>query len=377
MTTSIMLGIRLIKNQYERIQLDNIDLEGKVVNLRQLTSEKINREAHEFELIYCGMMLDDNAILSSYGVTTNTTIHVLSRKKYPSAKPIKQLPVSAIKKFAYCVEEAGYRAILQRVAKAEVVKKLLKTCPELEEDQGAIAFLLDHKLLSLMSNVETLNGILQMHPVFNKVIPELLIHIMEESRSHATPSSTASDYALETLTDDDDMDSESTEGNPLSRNSSANAITAAQLAAAIANATTSFSSTGGAGGSSSAAAAAPASGTANASTTPDGSRNLITSEMFGNALANALGPSSNPGNSSVNPGNASVNPGIASVNPGSSSRSPDGEESFENIRTRLRPQLNQMQEMGLVNESQNIRALQATNADLQAAIELVFNGVID
>lgn len=53
------------------------------------------------------------------------------------------------------------------------------------------------------------------------------------------------------------------------------------------------------------------------------------------------------------------------------------EESVGSITRRLMSQLKQMHKFGLTNDSVNIRALQATSSDVQVAIELVFNGVVD
>lgn len=163
--------------------------------------------------------------------------------------------------------------------------------------------------------------------------------------SFPTGTSTGYSYSLEALSDDEEMDSSSSdpprEAQPLTRNASYNAITAAQLAAAIANATnTSFGSP-----------------STNASSNRPASGNVITTEMFSNAIQQAF--ASSPSTFNSNTANRSE------------------EESLEAITRRLQPQLQQMHEMGLMNDSVNVRALQATSGDVQAAIELVFNGVID
>lgn len=134
------------------------------------------------------------------------------------------------------------------------------------------------------------------------------------------------------------MDSSSSdgtrEGQPLSRQQSYSAITAAQLAAAIANATGSYPSSGG---------SAP------------NSSGVITNEMFSQAMQQAF---------------ANVTP----TTPAAPAN--DGSESIESITRRLQPQLQQMRELGLTNDVINVQALQATSGDVQAAIDLVFSGAI-
>lgn len=48
MTANIILGVRLRPTQFQRIKLDNVDLESKVVNLKEEAAKKINLETHNF-----------------------------------------------------------------------------------------------------------------------------------------------------------------------------------------------------------------------------------------------------------------------------------------------------------------------------------------
>lgn len=200
-----------------------------------------------------------------------------------------------------------------------------------------------------MADPDTVRKAADEHPVLIEAANYIISRVQDE-QANVSPNqpttSTGYSYSLEALSDDDDMDSNSDTNvsqHPLTRNSSYNAITAAQLAAAIANATNTQFNTNSAGMPS----------------TPTSS-NFITNEMFTNAIqqAFAFGGSNNTG-----------------FSPTMSNR--NEEETLESITRRLQPQLQQMHEMGLVNDSVNIRALQATSGDVNAAIELVFNGVVD
>lgn len=139
------------------------------------------------------------------------------------------------------------------------------------------------------------------------------------------------------------MDSSSSEGTgqPLSRNQSYSAITAAQLAAAIANATGNF----------------PQS----SNTTQPSSGTVITSEMFSQAMQQAF---------------ATVSPTATPAGPTATTPSNNLIENMDSLVQRLSPQLQQMREMGLTNDVINVQALQATSGDVQAAIDLVFSGAM-
>lgn len=223
-----------------------------------------------------------------------------------------------------------------------MLENIIAATPGLADDPVAISIIKDPELLVHLSDLETVKKIAESHPSLIEAANQIAAHVHEEAalENHHHPSTSSGySYSLDALSDDDDMESperSNRESQPLTRNSSYNAITAAQLAAAIANAThMNFTSSG-----------APANSRGN----------IITSEMFSNAMQQAIASS------------------------GSTNTSPPEQiesETLETIRARLLPQLRQMHEMGLINDSVNIRALQATAGDVQAAIELVFNGVIE
>lgn len=229
-----------------------------------------------------------------------------------------------------------------------MLDNIIASTPGLADDPVAIAMLRDPELIVQMSDPETVRRTADLHPSLIEAAQQIAAHVHEEATNAATttaPStSTGYSYSLEALSDDEEMDSTSTtprEGQPLQRNSSYNAITAAQLASAIANATTSTF------GFSSSAANAPTS-----------SPNVITSEMFSSAMQHAFATA-------------------GGTSPATPTR-PEGGESFETpIRNRFQSQLQQMEEMGLRNVAINTRALQATSGDVQAAVELVLSGAFD
>lgn len=307
------------------------------------------------------MILEDDSTLASYGVKHGVTIHVLEKKEPVTEVQPRTLSETEIQQLVVAFRaftlSAGYRAALQRLSRPEVLENIIAATPGLANDPVAIAMIKDPELIVHMSDPETVRKVAKEHPSLVEAANHIAAHVHDEAanvNSNQAGTSTGYSYSLEALSDDEEMDSSSSdpprEAQPLTRNSSYNAITAAQLAAAIANATnTSFGS--------------PAVSTPNHQNI---SSNVITSEMFSNAMQQAFATSPSVFSSSLN--SAFSTPNAANRNE---------EESLETITRRLQPQLAQMREMGLTNESVNIRALQATSGDVQAAIDLVFNGVID
>lgn len=304
------------------------------------------------ELIYCGVILDDESLLSSCGVKTGVTIHVLEKKTTSPPIPVKPLTevdvqqlVTSFRKFTLTL---GYRTALQRLSQFPILQNVMAATPGLADDPVALSIIRDPELIVQLSDPDTVRRMAELHPTLIEAAKHISAQIHEEANNilqHQPSTSTGYSYSLEALEDDEEMESpnESQEGAPLTRNASFSAITATQLAAAIANATgtsigLSGSSTGG-----------------NVVGTPTSSNNLITSEMFSNAMQHAFASSQ-------------------------SVTTPTGRnatESFEAITAPLQPQLQQMREIGLGNEAVNIRALQTTSGDVQAAIELVLSGAFD
>ncbi|KAJ8925135.1 hypothetical protein NQ315_001317 [Exocentrus adspersus] len=372
---NVVLGI-WNSNQFQRINVDNVNLESKVEVLKTQATKLLNASSdfgkYKFvycvvmstttplsfvvELAFCGVILEDDSTLASYGVTPGVTIHVLEKPNVTTAKETKKMSevevqqlVSAFRTFTL---SSGYRTALQRLYRQDILDKIIADIPELSSDPAALAIIQDPELIIHMADPDTVRKVAEEHPVLIDAANYIITRVQDEPANispNQPTTSTGYSYSLEALSDDDDMDSNSDTNvspHPLTRNSSYNAITAAQLAAAIANATNTHFNTNSAGMPS----------------TPT-TANVITNEMFSNAIqqAFAFGGSSNGG----------ASPAISSVPIRSA------EENLEGIMRRLQPQLQQMHEMGLLNDAVNVRALQATSGDVNAAIELVFNGTVD
>ncbi|KAJ8966691.1 hypothetical protein NQ317_014020, partial [Molorchus minor] len=267
-------------SQFQRIKIENVDLESKVETLKSQAIKLLNNSSN-IDLAFCGIILENENTLSSYGITPGVTIHVLETPKHKKVVIEKKMTevevqqlVSAFRAFTL---SSGYRAALQRLSKQDVLDKIIAASPGLSDDPAAIAIIQDPELIVHMADPDTVRKVAEEHPALIEAANYIIGHIHEESTNvnpNQASTSTGYSYSLEALSDDDDMDSNSDTNitqHPLSRNSSYNAITAAQLAAAIASATNTQFNTNSAG----------------MPMTPTTS-NVITNEMFTNAIQHAF-----------------------------------------------------------------------------------------
>lgn len=303
--------------------------------------------------MYCGSILDDDATLTSCGIKAGVMVHVLKKKEPDAPVPARQMSKIDIQQlvaaFRVFTQSYGYRSALQRLYRPEVLKNLIAMSPGLADDAVAIAMIQDPELLFHMSDPDTVRRIAELHPSLPEAANQIAAAVHEEASSAANSSqpgtSSGYSYSLEALSDDEEMDSSSSDGTrdgqPLSRNHSYSRITSAQVAAALAS------------------AQAPSTGPQPPSAAASSNR-LITSEMFSQAMQQAF---------------ASVTP-TQQAQAAPPLHAPVTEEGFDAISSRLAPQLQQMREMGLMDDMVNVQALQATNGDVQAAIDLVFTGLI-
>ncbi|CAH1170270.1 unnamed protein product [Phaedon cochleariae] len=338
------------KEKFRRIRTENIDLQSDVCEFKKHVQTLLEKSLLDIELTFCGVILEDGNTLSSYGITNDVTIHVLEKPPSKPASIEKRLtPTEVVNSFRTLTLFSGYRSALQRLSRKDVLDKIIAAAPGLSDDPVALALIQDPELIVYLSDSESVGKMAQEHPILLDAASHIISHVHEEQANvnpNQATTSTGYSYSLEALSDDDDMDSSSDSNmaqNSLSRNSSFNAITAAQLAAAIANATNTQFNTNSAG--------VP-------STTNSGSQ-LITNEMFSNAIQQAFAFGGGPATPSSN------------VNSGTSA--PSEEDSHEASLRKWQAQLQQMHEMGLVNDLVNVRALKATNGDVNAAIELVLS----
>ncbi|XP_026863777.1 ubiquitin-like protein 7b [Electrophorus electricus] len=338
----------------------------RVATLKQLVSAQLPDSLPDpelIELVHCGCKLKDDLTLDSYGIKSGSTLHIL-KKAWPEPE-VKPEPVNrsaAAREFrllqAAMHSNAAYRdAVFKMLGNKESLDQIIVASPGLRSDPIALGVLQDKDLFVQFTDPNLLDVLIRSHPALvNAII--LILHSVTssmpgQSSANSSRNASASSYSempggflFEGMSDEEeDFQSGGRAGasrrqrlpagsRPMSLGNSGAAgprpITQSELATALALASTPESgavtpilgSQDVSSGGSSVAAGTP-----------------VTSNLLSQALQQALQAS-----------------GVAS------------------LQGRWQTQMQQLRDMGIRNEELAVRALQATDGDLQAALELIFAG---
>lgn len=346
---TIYISVRIDESKRiaERHKLSGVNLEGQVDSVKREISQKLNVPAEELELICLGKCLKPEDTLESYGIKHGMTIHVLPKQNSEPVPKSSGLTENEIQQLVIALRTAlinpAFRTMLQQLSKPEVMENIIAATPGLSEDPIALAMLQDPDLLLLLVDPIHIQRVVELHPSLAEAATHIAAAFHEEASSSqgATTAAPVISYSLDALSDEDDMESDQDQamgGQMLSPGQ----ITPAQLAsalAAVAATPGSPRSTNGdqqEGQTSTSHLQAPPSPQLHAP--PPTPRSMITSEMFNQAMQHALGV----------------------VTQGQSS---------------LQDQLQQLRDIGIVDDSVSLRALEATGGDVQAALELIFGDI--
>lgn len=274
------------------------------------------------------------------------------------------------------------------MSKPEAIKKITNAFPEIKKDLVAHTILSEPILLASLQKMESLQKLNQHHPCLIAAADLILKTIVELAAIPKLTSPQADD-------DLSDSSSSSSDGGGGGGSSSTRAITRDQLTAALlyvssnslnslanlserqVNNETTATSSGVAAETSPSDPAPSTSGLQNV---------RITSSMFSNALSQALSSTSTAtaGNEATTPATvaAEIVPNITqtttmTVPPTTTEQPPtvptNEMQTNENVYT---TELQQMLEMGMLDEALNLQALFLCNGNVDAAINLIFSGAI-
>ncbi|XP_061524515.1 ubiquitin-like protein 7 isoform X5 [Phycodurus eques] len=342
----------------------------RVATLKQLVAAHLPDSIPDpdlIELVHCGRKLKDDFTLDACGIQPGSTLHVL-KKTWPEPESIAE-PVNratAAREFrmlhaALHSLHSTYRdSVYKMLTNKESLDQIIVATPGLRSDPIALGVLQDKDLFVQFTDPSMLDTLISSHPALvNAII--LVLHSVAGStptQSTATGSSSrnvsASSYSdmpggfmFEGMSDDDeDFQSGSPTGpssragastgiRPLSLNHSGatgpRPITQSELATALALASTPESS---AVTPTTASQAEPSSGGP-----PMPAGTPVSNDLFSQALQQALQAT-----------------------------------NMSALQGRWQSQMQQLRDMGIQDEELMLRALQATDGDIQAALELIFAG---
>lgn len=368
---TLYLGLRIKSNKLEKVTLSDVNLSDTVDSIRQQAALKSKTTAENILLIHCGVVLSGSESLEDAGISSGAMIHCLPKREEssPVAVPLSLLEVQTLLvSLRNVAASSNFHALIQKLRGPEMVEKILASCPIARNDPTALAMLQDPELFMGLTNPTNLSKVVDDNPAVGRVAQYVTTLIANEITTSPRRSHHVS-YSLDALSDDDEMDAEQSGGSAggsRASDSSFQPITPAQLAAALASAT---GSNGGNNGSSnrlpsSAPRSIPTTPSAVTTTpfnTPAPSSGTlagpgpITHEMFSTALQNALAASATRASGPSSSSSSSSGPPSATV------QIPNIDESLQLMR-----------EMGIPDEDLSRQALQATNGDVQAAVNLIF-----
>nr|XP_012217267.1 PREDICTED: ubiquitin-like protein 7 isoform X3 [Linepithema humile] len=370
----LLLGVQINSELVMPITLSGINLKTKVEELKQEAADRWNLPKDSLDFIYCGLILENDATVESVGLKNGSMIHAQQKKepepivknKFVSEDCILQL-TSAFKSFN---ETPAFRIALHRLSKRpEVIENIIFSCPGLHEDTVAIAILLDADLMAHFTDVDTVKRIAEMHPALIEAAQNIAAAVHEEAHNVASSGSssssvgssqptTARSYSVDNMSFEEEM------ARDIAHFFATHPVTDSNLHFPNSPPTANSQS-------SQRLDNPPSSTSGNTNQTAASNQNnqstgVITTEMFMDAMRQAT-LATNP-----NPQQVAASP-VASLSPVLPPMLPP----FSSPVTDLQRQLAQMHEMGLQDDTVNIQALQFTNGDVQAAIELVFSGFSD
>lgn len=385
----VYLGVHLPFKSYQKIKVDNFDLENKTGQLREEANKAISDfDGGDFDLIYCGDLLQDEDVLKDKGVKSGSMIHLIQRK---SESPISQEIHSFTE--ADVQETLGlWRTVdssnFQKVRHPEFMKNALDANPAIRKDLWALSILKDPILLSSMQQPETIRRVAEKH----YILIEASRSIVQLLNSKMISKSTTFSPTIESALDDALSDSSSSDDNTSPTTStgarSARRITADQLASALAIAgSSSYNSLSNISqrdaDNREDTTTDPATQPSTSSSTP--AANRITSSMFMNALSDVIQSHRRQSSANLNepePMDTSSTPLTGAGSEVSaiadndvSAQAQSQHSTLEASLSQYRAELDQMREMGLTDTETNLQALIVCNGNVEAAVNLVFSGI--
>ncbi|XP_068244639.1 ubiquitin-like protein 7 isoform X1 [Palaemon carinicauda] len=366
---TLYLGLRIKSKKLEKVTLNNVNLRDTVDSIRREAATKSKSAPDNILLVHCGVILKGSESLEDAGITSGAMIHCLPKKEdpVPVAVPLSLPEVQTLLvSLRNVAASSNFHSLIQKLRGPEMVEKVLSSCPIAQYNPTALAMLQDAELFMGLTNPDNLSRVVEESPAVGRVAQHVATLLASEITTSPRRSHHIS-YSLDAFSDDEEMEAEQSgdsAGGSRASDASFQPITPAQLAAALASAT---GSNGGSNGSSnrfpsSAPRSIPTTPSAVTTTpfnTPAPSSGTlagpgpITHEMFSNALQNALAASATRATGPSSSSSSGGAPGSVQI--------PNIDESLQLMR-----------EMGIPDEELSRQALQATNGDVQAAVNLIF-----
>uniref|UniRef100_A0A8C9Y3E1 Ubiquitin-like protein 7 n=1 Tax=Sander lucioperca TaxID=283035 RepID=A0A8C9Y3E1_SANLU len=328
----------------------------RIATLKQLVAAQTPDSIPDpelIELVHCGRKLKDDLTLDACGIQPGSTLHIL-KKTWPepgsSSEPVNR--ATAAREFRvfhaalHSLNSAYRDSVYKMLTNKESLDQIIVATPGLRSDPVALGVLQDKDLFVQFTDPNMLDVLISSHPALvNAII--LVLHSVAGSMPAQSSASSSRNVSASSYSD---MPGEqgrwrskkqaksmtSSSGlRPVSLSHSGatgpRPITQSELATALALASTPDSS---AVTPTTSSQADPSSGVA-----PMPAGTPVSNDLFSHALQQALQAS-----------------------------------NMSALQGRWQSQMQQLRDMGIQDEELMLRALQATDGDIQAALELIFAG---
>nr|XP_043885472.1 ubiquitin-like protein 7 [Solea senegalensis] len=340
----------------------------RVATLKQLVAAQLPDSIPDpelIELIHCGRKLKDDLTLDSCGIQPGSTLHILKKTwPEPESNPEPVNRAAAAREFrvfhaALHSLNSSYRdSVYKMLTNKESLDQIIVATPGLRSDPVALGVLQDKDLFVQFTDPSMLDVLISSHPALVNAIILVLHSVAGSMPSQSSASSSrnvsASSYSdmpggfmFEGMSDDEEEFQSGSPAGPSNR-----------VGASAGMRPVSLSHSG-----------------------ATGPRPITQSE-----LATALALASTPDSSAVTPTTTSQTDPSSGVGP-MPAGTPVSNDLFSQalqqalqatnmsaLQGRWQSQMQQLRDMGIQDEELMLRALQATDGDIQAALELIFAG---
>ena len=356
----------LMSKELLKVEIPDLTMGMMVEELYQKISTHLNCSVDSIDLVGYGRVLQPGNTLGHYGIRSSSVIIVYNKRPEPKEEentpsvPVDQEEAHRIVvALRTALVNPDFRNVIEKLKEREAQDNLMAVTPGLSEDPTALAILLDFDMLSICTEHENILKVLEKHPSLGTAATYLAAQFHEEHTSaDIFRRSPRPAYSLDDMTSDDeepDPNDASSGAGP----SSGSGLPPDQLARLVRDAISRANQGIPAPSSSSSSTASRSTSTRMPASSPASTTSgpRITPEMLSMALGsvNATPPTSTPSTLS-----SSTAPPVTS---------PPAPRDWS-------AELGRMRELGLLNDAENIRALEASNGNVDAAVELIYSQYI-
>ncbi|CAG5852806.1 unnamed protein product [Menidia menidia] len=340
----------------------------RVATLKQLVAAQLSDSIPDpelIELVHCGRKLKDELTLDACGVQSGSTLHILKKMwAEPESNPEPVNKANAAREFRvfhaalHSLNSAYRDSVYKMLTNKESLDQIIVATPGLKSDPVALGVLQDKDLFVQFTDPNMLDILIGSHPALVNAIILVLHSVAGSMPAQSSASSSrnvsASSYSdmpggfmFEGMSDDEEEFQSGSPAGPSNRGGLSAGIRPVSLGHSGAT----------------------------------GPRPITQSE-----LATALALASTPDSSAVTPTTASQSDPSSGVAP-MQAGTPVSNDLFSQalqqalqatnmstLQGRWQSQMQQLRDMGIQDEDLMLRALQATDGDIQAALELIFAG---